>query len=104
MSKDKNIIVFWMILILSCQPVQKKEKENFENSKKLRIGMDFKIAVEIMGEADEIRTIKNERIFGYDSTLDSIYSFYYEVPIGTSGGIEFYSDSLKVLKIFNDMN
>lgn len=103
MKREWFLGVFFLILAFGCFDNQ-NAKRNLENSKKLRLGMDFKSAIEIMGDAKEIRKIKNNRNFNYDSPLDSIYSFYYESPTGASGGIEFYSDSLKVLRIFNDLD
>ncbi|PRP65892.1 hypothetical protein BST86_01695 [Nonlabens agnitus] len=66
--------------------------------------MNFSDAINIMGDPMKIRTVKNHSNLDYNSELDSIYIFYYEVPFASSGGVEFYTDSLKILKVFNELD
>ena len=103
MKREILLSVFFLIFSLSCFDNQ-NAKRNLENSKRLKLGMSFRSAIEIMGDPKEVRIIKNNQDFNYNSPQDSIYAFYYESPTGASGGVEFYSDSLIVLEIFNDLD
>ena len=101
--KRKVSILLCLFLFLNCFD-QKKEKENFKNSQRLQVGMPFAEALSIMGEPDGIKGIENNPIYKYNTSLDSIYIYYYTPPTGSSSGIEFYTDSLKVIKVYNQLD
>lgn len=99
----KTLNIMFLFLTLSCLN-NTKESQYLENSKKLKIGMDFKMAIGIMGLPISVKKTKNSSIYNYDTELDSIYEFFYGRPTGASSGISFKTDSVKILKVYNKLD
>ena len=97
-----TIIILYTLMMSSCFDDSLAQRD-VENSKKLKIGMSFSKAIEIMGQPIDMTKVNKNR-FSHKTDKDSIYIFYYRRPEWASSGVSFDTDSLTILVIRNKLD
>ena len=94
-------------IVLGCS--NPKKNTIFEKSENVFIGMDIGRIESIMGKKpDKIFKVSNENLLMNYLNVDrnqKVYEFFYEPPnFLYSDGVKIYTDSIRVIKIDNDLD
>lgn len=80
-----RIFFLFTILLFSISCNQTKEKQNYDNVKKVKKDMHLKEVLNIMGNPDYITDMKSDKV---KTRHDSIFIYEYAPPLGFSGYIQ----------------